>query len=69
MVEINEGIGLPDSFSKFIALHHLSRLFEQNLQDLQGLLLQSNPGSVTAKFSRFLIQLEGPKLNNSARCV
>jgi len=64
VVEIDEGVGRPDFLPQLFARDYCARVFQQNPEDLEWLLLQPDPGSIFfAQFSRELVQLVAPEAN------
>jgi hypothetical protein len=61
VVEINEGIGGPDSFLKFFAGCNLTRIFQQRLQNQERLLLQTYANASSAKLARPMIEFVIPE--------
>ena len=58
MVEIDEGVFVPDSSAQGLAGHDLSRVLQQRNQNLERLLLQTNAGALLAQFSSLEIYLK-----------
>ncbi len=46
MIEINESIGRPDFLAQLFARYDPARLFQQNPENVKGLLLQPDSGSI-----------------------
>jgi hypothetical protein len=63
VVEVNERVRGPDPFLQFLAWDYFSRLFQKNLENLKGLLLEPDLRARAAEFSCVLIQFEIPELN------
>ena len=58
VVEVDEGVGSPQSVTKLFAGDRLTRPFEQHHQNLKGLLLKSQPHAVLPQFPGSKINLE-----------
>jgi hypothetical protein len=58
VVEIHEGIGGPDAPLQLLARDRLTGMFQKDLQNLEGLLLQLDLHTVLAEFARTQIKLE-----------
>jgi len=61
VVKIYERLRGPNSLLQFFPANHRTRVLQQNLEDLERLFLQSDPGSVLAQLSSLLVQFEGSK--------
>jgi hypothetical protein len=61
VIEVNKRVGGPYPPLEFLTRSNLTRLLQQNLQNLKRLLLQSDLGPVAAQFSGVLIQFELPE--------
>jgi hypothetical protein len=61
MIEVDEGVRRPNSPLQLVALDYLSGLLQENLKDLKRLFLKPDLGSVSAQFSRVLIQFKLPE--------
>jgi hypothetical protein len=63
MVKIHEGVGWPDFLPQLFPQNYRARVFQQNPEDLEWLLLQSDSGSIffAPQFSRTLVQFEAPE--------
>jgi hypothetical protein len=59
LVELDKSVGWPDAVLEFIAGDDPTRLFEQNAEDLEGLVLESDTRAVFAELTRLPIQLKG----------
>jgi len=64
VIKVNEGIRGPHPLPQFFPRNQFARLFEQNLQELERLLLQSDPDSVLVQFSGVLVEFERPEAND-----
>src|SRR6267378_4322373 len=49
VIEIDERIGGPDFLPQVVACNHASGIFQQNAEDLKGLLLQTQASAVFAE--------------------
>jgi len=65
VVEVNKGVGRPQSVAKIIARHYLSRTLQQQGQNLQGLLLQLHLDPVTPQLSCAQVNLKGSEAASS----
>jgi hypothetical protein len=55
VIEIHKSVGGPDSLPEFLAADYIARVFQQNLEDLEWLFLQSDSSSILAQLSRMLL--------------
>jgi hypothetical protein len=67
MVEIHKSVGGPKTLSQFLAGHYVTRMLQQELQDLQRLLLQLNPDPLLAQLPGNVIYLERTEANGRRR--
>jgi hypothetical protein len=58
MVELDNGLVRPEALPNLLARDYFAGRFEKHLQDLEGLLLESNPVSLFAQFAPSTVQLE-----------
>jgi hypothetical protein len=67
VIELDYGPVRPELAVQFLPRHQLARVFEEQHQDLHGLIRNPNPYSVAAQFSSPHIQLEGTKAEGARR--
>jgi hypothetical protein len=58
MIEIDKGVGRPDSLLQLFPRNHRARIFQQNLQNLQGLLLKLDSDALLAWFPSAQVHFE-----------
>jgi hypothetical protein len=64
LVKIGEGVRRPDSPPQLFPRDDLTRMFQQNSEDLKWLFPQTDALSVFfAQFSRILVEFEARKTN------
>jgi hypothetical protein len=51
MIEIYKGIGWPDPLLQLLSGNQLAGMFQKNLEDLEGLLLQLDSCTLLAQFA------------------
>jgi hypothetical protein len=64
MIEVHEGVGGPNSLPKLLLGHDLAGVFDQDCENLEGLLLELDPDSPFAQFSGLEVQLKNPELHD-----
>jgi hypothetical protein len=67
VIEVDKGVGGPKALPQFFAVHHVARMLQQELQDLQRLLLQLHPDAMLPQFSGDRIYLERTEANGRRR--
>jgi hypothetical protein len=60
-VEIDVDIGGPESRSKLLAGHDVTRAIEENQQQFKWLVLELYPGAIFSEFARTYVQFENPE--------
>lgn len=63
MVEVNEGVGGPESCAEFFPGHGFSAAFQQHAKDLEGLILQLDADAAFAQFRFLKINFEDSEAN------
>ena len=61
MIEIDEGVVIPDPFAQFLAGNDLAWTFQQDRQNLKGLPLNLDSDSTPEKLFRYEVELENSK--------
>ena len=61
MIEIDERVGGPDLLAKLFAGHDLSGTFQQNGENLEGLLLKPDAGAILAQLAGVEVHFENAK--------
>ena len=61
LIEVAKAIVGPNAGSQFFSGYNLSRLFQQDLQQFERLLLKFDPDTRFAEFSRAKVDLVGTK--------
>jgi hypothetical protein len=67
--EIDECVPGPESAPQLFPRDDLTGPFEEHGENLEGLLLQANPGAAFAQFSRAQINFEKTEANETRRRV
>jgi hypothetical protein len=67
MVEINEGVALPQPVAKFFAANDLAGMLQQHSQDLARLVLQLDLDALFSQLGRAQVQLKNAKPNKRMR--
>src|SRR5215471_18833899 len=57
-IEIDERVGTPQPFAKFLTRHDVAGTIEQQTEDLEGLISETNLQAVSAQLTRCCVQLE-----------
>ncbi len=65
VIEFDDGGVGPEAGADLVAQHHLTRMLQQDQQQLQWLVRQTNPDCAFTQFSRPYLQLERAKSNRS----
>jgi hypothetical protein len=58
VVEIDKGVGRPEPLAEFLPGHQFARLFEEQGQNLKGLVLQFDSETVLSEFAGAQVQFE-----------
>src|SRR5262245_37349095 len=64
VLEVDERAGRPETLAKLLACHNLARTVEHHRENLERLILQSNPDAALAQFTRAGIDLEVSELDH-----
>jgi hypothetical protein len=65
MIEINEGVSLPEALAQLLARNHLAGTLEEHDEDLKGLLPQLQPYSLSAQFTGAEVGFKDTKTNQA----
>jgi hypothetical protein len=66
MIKVHKCIGRPDLFLELFLCNYLPGVFQELLENLEGLVLEAYPDAMFAQLSRSCIQLKRAELNTSA---
>jgi hypothetical protein len=67
VVEIDEGVGWPESAAQFFSRNYLAGMLDQHVQDLERLFLELQLDSILAQLARRNVYLEGSETQNTRK--
>jgi ribosomal protein S15P/S13E len=67
LIKVNEGVSRPDSLPQFVAANQLTRLFQQDLQNLKGLVLELDLDTLLAQLCSLEVHFERHKADWCSR--
>src|SRR3954463_7074351 len=70
MVEVERRVGGPQAIAQSVARHHLTGVFEQSDEELEGLILKAHSDALPSQFAGVEVHLEHSKLLSTclSRC-
>ena len=59
IIEVNKSVRRPEFATEFLSRNHVTRMLQQKLEHLEGLVLKPQADAVFAHFTRMQVHLEG----------